>query len=613
MAGERLGMNESNSFNDKILVVDDDATMRRLLSKILLDEQYDVFVAENGIEAIHIFAQENIELVLTDIRMQESGGIELLKHIKENSPDVEVILITGHGSFDTAKEALHLGAYDYITKPFELSKLLHSVRRALSEQKVRREKEMLLISLTQRDAQLKQTVKELQEKSANLDMMVAYLEASEERYRTLIETATKAGIGIVVLQDEGDQKGMVKYANQGIADLFGYSREELFEKTIQELIYLTNSDSYDEVFKKGENKLLGDRLDSAHQSWAINKEGKKIPIEVSSGVTEFDEKKAIVCYIKDITEKLEAEEQLKNYSQNLEEMVEERTAELKKTLIELQETQSQLIQSEKLASIGQLAAGIAHEINTPTQYVGDNTRFLQESFTDILNLLEQYRTLLETARDGDVPEQMIEEVEDALDEVDIDFLSEEIPLAIEQSLEGIDRVANIVRAMKEFSHPGVTEKAAIEINRAIENTITVAHNEWKYVAEVETDFSPDLPLVPCLPGEFNGVILNIIVNAAHAIADIVEDGSEEKGKITVSTHHDGDWVEIRISDTGMGIPEEIRSKIFDPFFTTKDVGKGTGQGLSISHNVVVEKHGGTINFETETGKGTTFIIRLPIS
>ncbi len=274
--------------------------------------------------------------------------------------------------------------------------------------------------------------------------------------------------------------------------------------------------------------------------------------------------------------------------------------------------QSQLSQSQKLESIGQLAAGIAHEINTPTQYVGDNIRFLQESCDQIFALLTDYQALLETLKTGTVSTEQIPQLEEALVEADVEFLREEIPLAIQQSMEGVERVSGIVRAMKEFSHPGVEEKTAIDINHAIGSTITVARNEWKYVAEVKTDFDAHLPLVPCRPSEFNQVILNMIINAIHAIAEVQKSGSEDKGTITISTQHSEDWVEIRISDTGTGIPAAIRSKIFDPFFTTKEVGHGTGQGLAISHAVIVEKHNGTITFETEMGRGTTFIIRLPI-
>lgn len=273
----------------------------------------------------------------------------------------------------------------------------------------------------------------------------------------------------------------------------------------------------------------------------------------------------------------------------------------------------QLRQAQKMESIGRLAAGIAHEINTPIQYVGDNTLFIQESFEDITNLFEKYNQLLNVAKKESVFLELIDEIEEAVDEVDIDFLLEEIPMAIDQSLEGIDSVGNIVRSMREFSHPGVEGKILVDINKAIESTITVTRNEWKYVAEIETDFDTNLPRVSCLLGEFNQVILNIIVNAAHAIESVVGDSIGRKGKIKISTRRDRDWIEIRISDTGTGIPDKIQSKIFDPFFTSKKVGKGTGQGLAIAYNVIVEKHDGTINLETELGKGTTFIIRLPLT
>jgi len=273
--------------------------------------------------------------------------------------------------------------------------------------------------------------------------------------------------------------------------------------------------------------------------------------------------------------------------------------------------ESQLAQAQKLQSVGQLAAGIAHEINTPTQYVGDNTRFLEGAFHEVFGLVEKYRALVKTAKEGPVSKELIADAEKAEEDTDLDYLSEEIPKAIRQSLEGIDRVAKIVRAMKEFSHPGTKEKVAVDINKAIETTITIARNEWKYVAEIVMEFDPFLPLVPCLPDEFNQVLLNIIINAAHAIGDVVGDGSKGKGTITVKTCHKGDGVEVRISDTGAGIPGKIRNRIFDPFFTTKEVGKGTGQGLTIAHSVIVNKHGGSLNFETEVGKGTTFIVRLP--
>jgi PAS domain S-box-containing protein len=272
----------------------------------------------------------------------------------------------------------------------------------------------------------------------------------------------------------------------------------------------------------------------------------------------------------------------------------------------------QLRHAQKMESIGQLAAGIAHEINTPTQYIGDNIRFLQTSFTELSALQARYEKLWRAAKENQLTPEMIAALEQGGERESLDFLMKEIPSAINQSLEGVERVGNIVRAMKDFSHPGTAEKTPINLNKAIETTLTVAGNEWKYIAKIETDFDPTLPLVPCLPGELNQVILNLVVNAAHAIADVVGNG-KQLGTIKASTRRNGDWAEIRIQDTGTGIAEKNRGKIFDPFFTTKPVGKGTGQGLAISHTVIVDQHQGQLTFETETGVGTVFIIRLPLN
>jgi len=272
----------------------------------------------------------------------------------------------------------------------------------------------------------------------------------------------------------------------------------------------------------------------------------------------------------------------------------------------------QLRHAQKMESIGQLAAGIAHEINTPTQYIGDNTRFVQDAFGDIGRVLAEYGRLLSAAESGAVTPELIGAVRSAVGAADLEYLNGEVPKAICQSLDGVERVARIVRSMKDFSHPGTKEKIALDLNRAIESTLIVCRSEWKYVADLVMDFEAGLPPVPCLPGEFNQVVLNIVINATHAIADVVGDGGKGKGTITVGTRREGEWVEVRIGDTGTGIPAAARARVFDPFFTTKGVGKGTGQGLAIAHSVVVKQHGGTLNFETETGKGTTFVIRLPL-
>lgn len=292
--------------------------------------------------------------------------------------------------------------------------------------------------------------------------------------------------------------------------------------------------------------------------------------------------------------------------------LEDARRQLEKALSDLKSTQARLLQAHKLEAVGQLAAGIAHEINTPTQYVTDNVEFLSRAFDRMKELITVSRSVVQAAKAGTLTPELVSGAEAAFAGGRVDYVLAETPKALSQSMEGLHRVAHIVSAMKDFSHPSAGEKTPVDINESIATTITVATNEWKYVADVETTFDPDMPLVKCLRDEFNQVILNLVVNAAHAIDDITVGGSKGKGKITVETRHDDGWAEIRVTDTGSGIPEHVQNRVFDPFFTTKPVGKGTGQGLAIAYSVIVDKHDGEIGFDTAVGVGTTFVVRLPV-
>jgi signal transduction histidine kinase len=288
---------------------------------------------------------------------------------------------------------------------------------------------------------------------------------------------------------------------------------------------------------------------------------------------------------------------------NLERLVDERTLEHKRLEAELR-------QAQKLEAVGQLAAGIAHEINTPAQFVGDSLRFLSDSFREVLSLLATYRRGLSTLAQGPGRAELLASLATAEEAADLGYIEENAPPAFERALEGVARVATIVGAMKEFSHVDRRERAAADLNRALMNTLTIARNEYKHVADTELDLG-DLPQVMCNVGEVNQVFLNLLVNAAHAIADVVKD-SGQKGCIRLVSRAERDSVVVSISDTGTGIPEAVRDRVFDPFFTTKAVGRGTGQGLAIARSVV-DKHGGTLSFESEMGRGTTFYVRLPTS
>ena len=295
---------------------------------------------------------------------------------------------------------------------------------------------------------------------------------------------------------------------------------------------------------------------------------------------------------------------------SLERVVEQKTHALEETVKALGETQAQLLHAQKMEAVGQLAAGVAHEINTPMQYIGDNTRFARKAFGKLLELASIIEdatngTASDTDRDG-----VLDELAAACKRARLSYIRRKLPTALDRSIEGVEAVTRIVAAMKEFSHPGSAEKRPTNINRLLETTATVSRNEWKYVAELEFDLAPDLRDVPALGSELNQVFLNLIVNAAHAIAEARTD-EDPKGTISVSTREVDDLVEIQIADTGCGIPEDLQRRVFDPFFTTKDVGKGTGQGLAIAHSIVVDAHGGTISLKSAPGQGTAFMIRLP--
>jgi PAS domain S-box-containing protein len=426
----------------------------------------------------------------------------------------------------------------------------------------------VLHDITQR----KQDHEQLLRQTKYLERAVAALERVRERERQVLAAIPSVFIGL-------DDDGIVSHWNPAAEKQFGLAVEHAIGKPLGDLAVGWPAERIHQAIAHCSRANEAVRFDELHVS---DSQGRERILALTINRTEARDNQdcGVVLVGTDVTDRKAME--------------------------------VQLMLAQKMESIGQLAAGIAHEINTPTQYVSDNARFLRDAFGDLQQLVERYERLRAEAAPGTVPAPAIEELNRFIADIDLGFLTAEIPKAIEQSMEGLHRVAEIVRAMKQFSHPDQDEPELADLNKAIGNTVTVARNEWKYVAEMELDLEAELPAVPCLVGRFNQVILNLIVNAAQAIADVVGDGSHQKGKIRITTRQARDHVEIRVADTGGGIPAKIRNRIFDPFFTTKQVGKGTGQGLAIAHNIVVEQHGGAIEVESEEGQGATFILRLPL-
>jgi len=284
---------------------------------------------------------------------------------------------------------------------------------------------------------------------------------------------------------------------------------------------------------------------------------------------------------------------------------------IKKAEQERRELELQHNLSQKLESIGRLASGVAHEINTPAQFITDNLTFLKKATASLMEVVSMYREIGDKLKAGDTNID-IAKVKEREAKLRIDYLLREIPTSTNEMMDGLKRVTQIIRSLKEFSHPNKSLRQPANLNKAVETTVAVSRHEWKYVADLNLELCESLPLVPMMLDEVNQVILNLIVNAAHAIADANKQQGREKGLITIRSYVEEDLACLDVSDTGTGIPEAVQPHIFEPFFTTKEVGKGTGQGLAIIRSIIVKNHEGSIFFTTEPGKGTTFHIRLPI-
>jgi PAS domain S-box-containing protein len=375
-----------------------------------------------------------------------------------------------------------------------------------------------------------------------------------------------------------DENGNIVLVNEAFCRIFRKRKEEL-EGHLFTVIY--NEEDSKQKLDRFIGRLKNKSIEAQYKVKVKLWDGATIWLEVSNSIISIPGKPALVLsFFKDISKMVEIERQLSL--------------------------------SQKMESVGLLAAGIAHEINSPMQFIGDNNSFLKDSLNSLFAYYQKAEEILLSCQARKEEDERIRGLNEMKESMDINFLLEEIPTAIEQTQTGIERVNKIVRALKDFAHPSAKEKSLSDINNGIEVTSVISKNQWKYISDLELNLAPDLPYVNCLLDEINQVILNMIINAVHAIEEKLGPEPEEKGKIVIETKHYDGIAEIIISDSGMGIKPENLNKIYDPFFTTKEVGKGTGQGLSIVHDIIVNKHGGSLSVESEYGKGTTFKIKLPI-
>lgn len=549
----------------KVLVVDDNQSICLSLAAILESNGHEIETALSGEAAKASLANASFDVVITDITMPGITGIELLADVQRANPDTCVLIMTGDPTIETATKALHGGAFDYLVKPIDPEEVKRAVDRAAGVKNLKAQKRHLEQDNLAYQHRLEQMV----------DERTTALRDSEARLAGILSVAP---VGIYV-----SQGGIIREVNPAFCTMLGYTKEELLNSDEQRLYPSTEHHSRchgerdHAITTNGVARLT---VTMQHRDGGI----RHIELQAAPMIGD-GEAAPLTLVAQDMTEQLRLK-------------------------AEYDQSEIALRQAQKMDSIGRLAAGIAHEINTPSQYVLDNLRFMLDSFPDIQRLLSADEALRVVALTRSEP--LAEAAAETANDIDIGYLTEEFPKSLRQSMEGMERIRKIVLAMKEFSHPAETKMSA-DINHLIENALTISHNEWKYVATTTLNLDSDMPPIHCFPSEMSQVLLNLIINASHAIAEALPPNSSKLGTIDITTSHTDTWAEIRMGDSGCGISHSIRERIFEPFFTTKAIGKGTGQGLALAWSVIVDKHFGTLVLESEVGVGTVFIIRLPIS
>jgi PAS domain S-box-containing protein len=526
----------------RLLCIDGSEEFRTRV-QALLGRDHEVSLAGDAAAGIDAARGYPPDAVLCARDLPRGSGLKVLLAIKgvPSLQAVPVIVVTDE-VYQATPELVEAGAHDFLPRAASDSGLRARVEAAASyytaQQQVRAER-------------------------GELARMTTVIAKNVSRTRAIVETA---GDAIFLLGPRGRIEGL----NAAAERMFGHPRREAEGRSfLEDFVAPASRPALEERWRLRTRGAPPPAARAPADLHGLRRSGEEFPVECTFTQLGPSAASGSCAYVRDLTEARQRELELR--------------------------------QSQKLEAVGRLAAGIAHEINTPIQFVGDNTRFLEQAFAAMEGLL---RRSVQAVR----PEAL-EEFRRAEEEADLGYLREQVPETIRSTLHGIQRVASIVRAMRDFAHPDQREMAAADLNRAIQATLEVARNEYKYVADLVTDLA-DLPLVTCHAGDLNQVVLNIVVNAAHAIGD-ANKGTQARGTIRVATRAEGEQVVIRIGDDGPGIRPAIRDRVFEPFFTTKEVGRGTGQGLAIARSIVT-KHGGTIAFDSELGKGTTFVIRLPV-
>ncbi len=567
----------------EILIAEDDEKILKLLVTSLGTLGHTILTAQDGQDAWQIYQTNSIHLVITDWIMPRMDGLELCRNIRAASRDqyTYLIVITGKEQKKDLLEILQCGADDYIIKPFDPEELRARVKAGERIIKLEEGHRSLQRVLIESRNKLRIVVDSLPEEIVSIDAEFRIVSVNLSFVKR-IGLDLKAAIGTFCFQKE--YWSMADFRIQAVMaqarDVFNTGLPILIRETTEE-------------------GVQGKRHVELHLLPIKDDTGKVVQVAIVS---------------RDVTDEQRKADQIIVLNQRLQSaffQIQEKNIKLADTLKELKETQSQMVQAEKMASIGQLAAGVAHEINNPVGFVSSNLKSLTDYQQDLRQILSAYSQLmvrLSSLKDSglDLPEieALAAQLQEMAKDLDIEYILEDIPNLIAESREGLGRIKKIVLDLKDFSHPGEDVLKLSDLNLNLDSTLNIVWNELKYKATILKEYSADLPQVKCYPQQLNQVFMNILVNAAQAI--------EKQGEIRIVTRETAGFIEIVISDTGQGIPKENLSRIFDPFFTSKEVGKGTGLGLNVAYNII-KKHQGTIDVQSEVGIGTTFTVRIPVN
>ena len=602
-------MNEQNQpWN--ILVVDDDRFSRAILINALEKDGYICREAKDGVEAVEMYQEQPPDLILMDVEMPRMGGVEACRRIREleDSFHVMILFITGHDeSSDTIEQAFAAGGDDYLLKPVNLVVMRQRLGRLLEHSALMRrilfQNDMLL--------QMRQISFDfLQER----DVQATLGRVLQQSLRL-----TASALGSVYLLDEKEncmrlavQEGMPM---EPIAACISRGRHMVGRAWEQAEPFFVND------YSIWEDRLQGSAWsDLCHMAaLPLTRGGVVFGVMVLGRRREQGEfteaRKNVLVQLADLlalvvddARIMEALEEEVKRRECVQREVEETNGELSLALTTLQQAQSKLVQQEKLAGVGQLAAGVAHEINNPLGFVSSNFSMLQRYVERLCELIEAYKNALEQAEVEEAVQEIAAGIREKEKSAKLELMLEDLPELFEETKDGIERIGKIVKALRVFSRVDSLEQfGEYDLNSGLDTTLIVARNEIKYVAKIEKKLAP-LPMIQAIGSQINQVLLNFLVNAAQAIQS---EGREGQGTIRIQTSQEEGWVRCSIYNDGPPIPEDIRHRLFEPFFTTKPVGKGTGLGLSISYEIIVQKHHGEIFFTSGEG-GTEFVLRLPI-